>query len=197
MKDEENIVKKLEEQKITTWKNNYIDYYLLKNELDSINENNELIGRRTIDIDGIGQIFPEFELLKKGNFDDNSSSHESLKPPSKIKNDNIKKVQRLSINRSKKEFINLLDEQVKDFRTFYKNKEKLLYEKINLQIKNNNDAKTDDKRMEIIIELKYLSSLCIVSAIDSFANKFCTYSTSSSQITLLSKHLFCMVFSFL
>ena len=159
MKDEENIVKKLEEQKITTWKDNYIDYYLLRNELDSIDENTELNVRRTIDINGIGDLFPEFELLKKGNYDDYSSDHESLKPPSKIKNDNIKKVQRLSINRSKKEFINLLDEQIKDFRTFYKNKEKHLYEKINLQIKNNNDAKTDDKRMEIIIELKYLSSL--------------------------------------
>lgn len=162
--NEEKILKTIEDQKITTWKNNYIDYNLLKNELDSIIENNQKETIIAVENEGITEVVPEFEVLRKSKDDDNddiSLGHESLKPPSKKRLDNMKIVERATINKSKKDFVKILDEQFKNFYKFYKIKEKHLFENINLQIKKEaNSINDNEKMMEIIVELKYLSNLC-------------------------------------
>ena len=162
MENEENFIRKFESQKISTWKNNYINYNLLRKELDALVEKNkkELME----EIEDMENSNSNYEEIKEIGMDDNlSTKQEILKIPDKTKNNNEKNIQQISFNSIIKKYIALLDEQVKNFYTFYKNKEKDLNKSINLQISESEDSanmNNNNKKMEIITQLKILSNLC-------------------------------------
>ena len=152
MSNEEIFKKKFEEQKVIIWKNNYINYDLLKVELESIiPKNKEDIKEQIIENKNIKEINPEYVMIKMGD-DEMSAKEEKLEMPNEKNNNakNEKKTIEISLNMPIINFIN-----------FFKAEESQLYTKINTQISNYmNSKKKNDKNIEILQELEYLSKLC-------------------------------------
>jgi len=66
MTEEENFKNKIEKQKVIIWKNNYINYDLLKTELDTIIEKNKKdIKEQVKEMNQIKEISPEHVEAKK------------------------------------------------------------------------------------------------------------------------------------
>ena len=153
MSNEEIFKKKFEEQKVIIWKNNYINYDLLKVELESIiPKNKEDIKEQIIENKNIKEINPEYVMIKMGD-DEMSAKEEKLEIPNEKNNNakNGKKTIKISLNMPIINFINLLDKEVDSFINFFKAEESQLYTKINTQISNYmNSKKKNDKNMEIL-----------------------------------------------
>lgn len=167
MLEEENFKKAIEEQKVIIWKNNYINYDLLKTELDTIIEKNKNdIKGQVKEIKEIKEISPEHVKAKKIEIRKNkniSVKEEKLVLPSDttIIENKEKKVIEISFNRLAKNFLNLLDKEVDSFIEFFKTEESQLYKQMNLQISNYmNSKQDDDKKLEIVHEFEYSSNLC-------------------------------------
>ena len=168
MIEEEKFQYKYNSQKVANWQNNYIDYFLLKQELDTIIEKNKKnIKEQIKENKEIKEIIPEYETARRSLTNESLPiEEECMLPPNhddkKEKNEE-KNIQEVSFNKISKDFINLLDKELKKFYEFYKNKEKNLYDNMNIQISNfmdSNKNKNNDKKIEIISELIYLSNLC-------------------------------------
>ena len=174
MIDEEKFVKKLDDQKVASWKNNYINYNLLNKELDSLIQKNKKDIKEQIneinEIKEIGSLDPEVVEAKKLSM---SSTFEIKEVKLKEKNPAVElkkkktldNIPEISFNKLSKDFLTLLDRELDNFVIFFHNKENHLHQSMNEQIstfnktKNNNDN-DNDKKLEIIPELRYLSNLC-------------------------------------
>ena len=128
MLSEEDFNEELEE-KVKLWKDKYIDYDSLNNELDTIIEKNQK------EINNQKKLYDNFKSKEIGDTElDN-----------KI----------ISLNKITKNFIDKLDEELNKSHIFYTKKERELYDKINIHFKiyNNKNAINDQKRMDIIRDL--------------------------------------------
>ena len=171
MIDEEKFLQKLDEQKVASWKNNYINYNLLKKELDSLIIKNKKDIKEQInelnEIKEIKEVYPEIIEIKKLNRNNKFQIEEI-----KLKEHNATEIKRkkteknipeISFNKLSKDYLILLDKELDNFILFFQNKETHLHQSMNEQIsnfdkvKNNND---NNKKLEIISELRYLSNLC-------------------------------------
>ena len=172
MIDEEKFVKKLDDQKIASWKNNYINYNLLNKELDSLIQKNKKDIKKQIneinEIKEIGSLDPEVVEVKKlsmsNTFEIKEVKLKEKNPAVELKKkktlDNIPEI---SFNKLSKDFLTLLDRELDNFVIFFHNKENHLHQSMNEQISNFNKTKNNndnDKKLEIIPELRYLSNLC-------------------------------------
>ena len=128
MLSEEDFKEELEE-KIKSWKDKYIDYDSLNEELKKIIEKNQN------EIYNQKKLYDNFKSKECGDTDlDN-----------KI----------ISLNKITKNFIDKLDSELNKSHIFYTKKERELYDKINIHFKiyNNKSGINDQKRMDIIREL--------------------------------------------
>ena len=172
---DEKFLKEFEEGKVKQWKDNYLNYIGLSNHIKNILEicKNNNIERETVEneeeneneIDNNKKIELNNSKLK------NSIQNNIIKEDKKEKLvDNIDDIDdRISIKiegaidnkykKATKNFINLLDKEIKNIHIFYINKETTLFEGINTQISGFNSLNNDenDKKAKIINELQYLS----------------------------------------
>ena len=143
--DEENENNEENQIELNNPKINLVEHNFKEEDKEKINNNLENI----IDIDNIDNI----------NKIDNNLIDKS-------KNNNISKSKKVEkdLKRQIKDFISALDKEIKKIHIFYTNKETLLFEGINTQISifndfDNNQNNNNDKKVEIISELNYLSKL--------------------------------------
>ena len=167
MREEENFKNKIEEQKVIIWKNNYINYDLLKTELDTIIEKNKKdIKKQVKEMKEIKEISPDHVEAKQREIRKNidiSAKEEKLVIPDDTneKKNKEKKIIEVSFNKLSKNFLRLLNKEVNSFIDFFKSEENQLYKQIILQITNyTNSSQKNEKNIEIINEFEYLSNLC-------------------------------------
>ena len=174
---EYEFINEFEDEKIKGWKDNYIDYIKLRNEITKIynkfciNNNDISFSEKEEEEEDKNEI--KIELNKsfnnkgdKSNIIENIEELEKLNNSLGINNDIISRTTSKKIEILKKPtkyFMSLVDKEIKKIHIFYTSKETNLYENINSQIsifklsknKNNNKAKID-----IISNLEYLSNFC-------------------------------------
>ena len=187
---EEDFLNEFEDQKEKTWKSNYINYIILSNKITSISEkynnNNYNIENKieneneNEDIDDNQNEKSQLELnvskLDKITKVLIKEDKEQLKPirnfsepdadleGDKIKEYNTEEEKRIKeLKKPTKEFMSLVDKEIRTMHIFYINKETNLYNNINTLItlyKNPKNKENYGKKMEIIENLDYLGKLC-------------------------------------
>ena len=189
MKDE-NFFKEFESKKIKSWNEKYINYVILLNKITTILENdnneNQLIDNKDneeitneenlednnkseIELDTSGLNTLANNLIKNDKEKVNPIRSLTINE-TMYKNDMHKdNLSKENLNRIKlfkkptKEFMSLLDNEIKKIHIFYTSKETYLYENLNSQISVYNNPQIKDnnpKKMEIIDDLSYMSQLC-------------------------------------
>ena len=184
MKDED-FFKEIESNKIKSWNEKYINYVNLLNKITTIlekyNNHNQLINNKDnleniedndkseIELNNSGLNILANNLIKndkeKVNPIRSMSENEKIYKNNMLKDDLSKRdLNRIELlKKPTKEFMGLLDNEIKKIHIFYTNKETFLYENLNSQISlyNNPEIKDNNpKKMEIIDDLSYLSNFC-------------------------------------
>ena len=191
---DEAFLKIFKKEKIPTWSDSYLNYIMLSNKIINILQNNDKniideIGieekeeeKDNAEIDNNNQNQLEINNKSKLNYLSNNVIKENKSKTNLI--DNITDIDDFSLNSNHqnkisflsekekkkykeptKQFISLLDKEIKKIHIFYTDKEKDLFEGINSQIRFFNNIKNKENeeniksKIQIISDLKYLSKL--------------------------------------
>ena len=169
----ETFLKQYDSEKIQSWNNNYINYINLINQITNIIEKKNNSNQMNLELNEEMKKEEEEEeeiLLdkEKANNIENSLEIDNLSLKSNDNNTSITKKMEKKYKKQTKDFMSILDKEIKKIHIFYMSKETILFKGINSQITifndlNQNNVKNNDennnKKIEIISELNYLSKL--------------------------------------
>ena len=192
---DEAFLKIFNEQKISNWSNNYLNYIMLSNKIITILENKDQyqideIGIEEKEEDDDEKIDNNFQnqieinqtklnilannLIKedkeKINIIENLAELDdnSVSSNSKNKISFLSEKEKKKYKKPTKQFISLLDREIKKIHIFYTNKEASLYEGINSQIRYFNNIKNKDNEENIKLKIKIISDLKYLSKLGNY-----------------------------